>query len=584
MRKFLLLLLFLPLFTFGQNVQFGLKLANQDTNAIVDDQNSIQEGEVLRMELHMAAVGTDDYTALSNFKYLFLDIQYNHNIVTPRTGCFDFPGIDAISDPGVATEKYDFANTSFGSADNHNLMEKYSAWKDGTIVYSAQNAKWSVVRIAIQLSTKSFQDVLDATTYTTNISLFDMCFDVKPGASTDTEKQFRINLAGLEDTAAALPTSIYADKSAGVYNFAIEEAVTYSTKLHFDLPETLDPTNFQVNVAKGSMGGEEMPTTYTLDANADVVINDVELDSAYSLFTLEPIDGSYIPDVHTVTDAYRAFKFLTDVGINGGDYQYNGFEGFSADANLDGTLNSADTYGLLAYVMGVDVSGGDGSGYCLPNQNEDGTWFHGCTATVKIEDYNEEVLGASVSLNKEEGDTGGGWESEFIPTEDGQTFTFGYWHHGDLDQSHSTAYPATVEVSAMSAKSFNISFSSKPVGTVNFDMVSKIENGQVIVELKHSGEPIVGMQARIKYDTDRLILKDIVYDTGNTTTNFSKPLNKGLLFGTLSVDGSLNIKEGTPFKLIFDTIGTVNNTTGLFYFENTDAVKANGDKMTLKIQ
>lgn len=584
MKKLLLLFLFLPLLTFGQNVQFGLKLANQDTNAVVDETNSIQEGEVLRMELHMAAVGTDDYTALSNFKYLFLDIQYNHNIVTPRTDCFAFPGIDAISDPGVATEKYDFANTSFGSADNHNLMEKYSAWKDGTIVYSAQNAKWSVVRIAIQLSTKSFQDVLDATTYTTNISLFDMCFDVKPGASTDTEKQFRINLAGLEDTAAALPTSIYADKSAGVYNFAIEEAVTYSTKLHFDLPETLDPTNFKVLVSKGF---DNQATEYTLDANADVVVNEVELDSVYSLFTLQPIDGSYIPDVHTITDAYRAFKFLTDVGVNGGDYQYNGFEGFSADANLDGTLNSADTYGILAYVMGVDVSGGDGPGYCLPEQAEDGTWYHGCTATVRIEDFNEEVLGASVAINKAEGETGGGWSSEFTPTENNQTFTFGYWHHADLDQSHSTAYPATVEVSAMSAKVFNapaLNLSAKAVGTVNFDMVSKLENGQVVVELKHSGEPIVGMQARIKYDTDRLVLKDIVYDTGNTTTNFSKELNKGLLFGTLSVNGSVNIKEGTPFKLIFDTVGTVNNTTGLFYFENTDAVKQNGDKMTLKIQ
>src|SRR6056300_290021 len=581
MKKLLLLFLFLPLLTFGQNVQFGLRLVNQDTNAIVDDQNSIQEGEVLRMELHMAAVGTADYDSLVNFKYLFLDIQYNHNIVTPRTGCFDFPGIDAISDPGVAIEKYDFANTSFGSADNHNLMEKYSDWKDGTIVYSAQNAKWSVVRIAIQLSTKSFQDVLDATSYTSNISLFDMCFDVKPDASADTEKQFRINLAGLEDTAAALPTSIYADKSAGIYNFAIEEAVTYSTKLHFDLPETLDPTNFQVNVAKGSMGLQEMPTTYTLDANADVIVNDVNLGDTYSLFTLEPIDASYIPDVHTVTDAYRAFKFLTDVGINGGDYQYNGFEGFSADANLDGSLNSADTYGILAYVMGVDVSGGDGPGYCLPTQNEDGTWFHGCTATVRIEDYNEDVLGASVALNKEVGGTGGGWSSEFTPTEDGQTFTFGYWHHVDLDQSHSTTYPAQITATA---KSMGMSLSSKAVGTVDFDLVSKIEGGQVIVELNHSGTDIVGMQARIKYDTDRLILKDIVYDTGNTATNFTKPLNKGLLFGTLSVNGETNIKEGTPFKLIFDTIGTVNNTTGLFYFENTDAVKANGDKMTLKIQ
>jgi hypothetical protein len=580
MKKLLLLFLFLPLLTFGQNVQFGLKLVNQDTDAVVDETNPIQEGEVLRMELHMSAVGTADYDALVNFKYLFLDIQYNHDLITPVEGCFDFPGIGIISDPGVVTEKYDFSNTSFNSLDNHNLMQKYIDWKAGNISYAPQNAKWSVVRIAIQLSTKSFQDLLSPGDYTTATSIFDMCFDVKPGSAADVEKEFRINLAGLEDTAAALPTSIYADKSEARYLYSIEEAVTYSTKLHFDLPNTLDPTNFQVNVAKGSMGLQEMPTTYTLDANADVVINDVKLDSVYSLFTLEPIDGSYIPDVHTVTDAYRAFKFLTDVGINGGDYIYNGFEGFSADANLDGTLNSADTYGILAYVMGVDVSGGDGPGYCLPEQAEDGTWYHGCTATVKIEDYNEEVLGASVALNKSEGGTGGGWSSEFTPTEEGQTFTFGYWHHVDLDQSHSTAYPA--QITAKAAKA-DISLSSKAVGTVNFDMVSKIEGGQVIVELNHSGTNIVGMQARIKYDTNRLVLKDIVYDTGNTATNFSKTLNKGLLFGSLSVDGSTNIKEGIPFKLIFDTVGTVNNTTGLFYFENTDAVRANGDKLTLNI-
>ena len=236
--------------------------------------------------------------------------------------------------------------------------------------------------------------------------------------------------------------------------------------------------------------------------------------------------------------------------------------------------------------MGVDVNAGNegGSGYCLPEQAEDGTWYHGCTATVKIEDYNEDVLGASVSLNKAEGETGGGWSSEFTPTENNQTFTFGYWHHGDLDQSHSTTYPGSIGAPSINGKTFTINLSAKAVGTVNFDMVSRVEGGEVVVELKHTGESIVGMQARIKYDTDRLILKDIIYDTGNSVTNFSKPLNKGLLFGALSVNGKSNVKEGTPFKLVFDTVGVVTNTTGLFYFENTDAVKANGDKMNLNIQ
>ena len=198
MKKITFLLLLFLLLTFSQNVQFGLDFYNADTEAVVDENNSIEEGEKLRAELNMSAVGSDDYAALTNFKYLFLDIQYNHNILTPVVDAFSFPGITAISDPGPITEKYDYSNVSFNSADNHNLMEKYSAWKSGTITYSDYNAKWSVVRIAIQLSTKSFQDVLDPSTYLSNTPIFDIVFDVKPGASSDAEQQFRINLAGLK--------------------------------------------------------------------------------------------------------------------------------------------------------------------------------------------------------------------------------------------------------------------------------------------------------------------------------------------------------------------------------------------------
>ena len=114
-------------------------------------------------------------------------------------------------------------------------------------------------------------------------------------------------------------------------------------------------------------------------------------------------------DVHTVTDAYRAFKYLTDVGANGADLTYNSFAGFSADANLDKVLNSADTYGLLAYVMGVDVSNGQ---WCLPELIEETQeWYHGCTAVVPIDQYNEDVLGAALDLTTGEG----GWDSVIYP-------------------------------------------------------------------------------------------------------------------------------------------------------------------------
>src|SRR5210317_285647 len=399
MKKLLLLFLFLPLLTFGQNVQFGLKLVNQDTDAVVDETNPIQEGEVLRMELHMSAVGTADYDSLVNYKYLFLDIQYNHNILTPVTDGFAFTGIDAVLDAGPITAKYDFPNTSF-SIIQGDLRDSHTKWKNGTATYSAQNAKWSVVRIAVQLSNKSLQDLLDPSTYLTVNSIFDMMFTIKPDSNLDAEQEFRLTLAHIEDTDGVMITNpIYATATDGREYYSVEEAVTYNATLHFNLPETLDPTNFKVTVSNGdTMSETSTSTTYTLDANADVILTDVTLDQVYSVWNLEPIDASYIPDVHTVTDAYRSFQYLTDVGINGTDTTYDNFGLFSADANLNQAFNSADTYGLLAYVLGLDVAGE----FCLPQQNDDGTWYHGCTATVLYENFTIAKLGAELDIRKTE--------------------------------------------------------------------------------------------------------------------------------------------------------------------------------------
>ena len=584
MKKLLLLLLFLPLLSFGQNVQLGLEMFQigaDDEFYTVDADNPIEEGETLLMEVHMAAVGTADYDSLVNYKYLFLDIQYNHNILTPVTDGFAFTGIDAVNDAGPITAKYDFPNTSF-SIIQGDLRDSHTKWKNGTATYSEQNAKWSVVRIAVQLSDKSLQDLLDPSTYLTVNPIFDMMFTVKPGSNLDTEQEFRLTLANIEDTDGVMITDpIYASATDGREYFSVAEAVTYNATLHFNLPETLDPTNFKVTISDGDMMSEtSTPTTYTLDANADVILPDVTLDQVYSVFNLEPIDASYIPDVHTVTDAYRSFKYLTDVGINGTDTTYDNFGLFSADANLNQTFNSADTYGLLAYVLGLDVEGQ----FCLPEQNEDGTWYHGCTATVLYENYTIEKLGAELDIRKTESEQTEApqyWNGNFTPTENLLTFDFAFWHHVDLDQSHSTTFPANL--AAKAAKS-GLNLSTKAVGTTTLDLVSRIEDGLVKVELTHDGLDIVGLQARIKYDTSKLVLKNIIYDTGNTVTNFSKPFEGELLFGGLSTDGKSTIKKGKAFTLEFTPIGTVNNVTGLFYFENTDAVKANGDKINLNIQ
>ena len=584
MKKLLLFLLF-PLVSFGQNVQLGLEMFQNDTNEVINADNPIEEGLLLRMGLHMFAVGSDDFTLLADSRYLFVDIQYNNQVLSLIGDAYDFPALDLTATGGTMEERYTFSNTSISQRTN-DLKLAYNRWQAGDNTYSQQNAKWSVVRVAIQLSDAGFDAFMDESTIRTEEPLFTQVFQVKAGAAAITEQHMFINFATIDNVDDTQVTSLYTTASA--YFHPVIEAVSYNAKLHFELPEAIDPTNFQVTVFD-ELGEARLPVT--LDAAGDALVSDVDLDKTYFVSNLDPIDRTYIPDVHTVTDAYRSFKYLNDVGINGTDTTYDNFGLFSADANLNGNFTSFDVYGLYAYVLGIDVqaNGGQsdapGDTLCLPFLDENGVWYHGCTATVLYENFTIEKLGAQIgqalSGTASETTEETYWNSEFTPTEDNLEFDFAFWHHVDLDQSHSTAFPATL--TAKSAKS-GLNLSSKAVGTTTLDMVSRIEDGLVKVELTHDGLDIVGLQARIKYDTSKLTLKNVIYDTGNTVTNFSKPFEGELLFGGLSTDGKETIKKGKAFTLEFTPIGTVNNVTGLFYFENTDAVKANGDKINLNIQ
>lgn len=588
--KKLLFFLLIPLLSFSQNIQLGLEMFQNDTNEVVDVNNPIEEGLLLGVGLHMLAVGSDDFALLADSRYLFVDIQYNSQILSLIEDEYDFPALDLTTTGGTIEERYTFLNTSISSR-NSDLLTMHKEWNDGLATYSENNAKWSVVRVAIQLSDAGFDAYMDSSTIRTVEPLFVQVFQVKTGVADITEQHMWINLATVENVDGTDVTSIFTTQ-ADPYAHPVTEAVSYNAKLHFNLPEAIDPTNFQVTVFEQNSSEARLPIT--LDAAGDVIISDVDLDKKYYVSNLDPIDRTYLPDVHTVTDAYRSFKYLNDVGINGTDVTYNNFELFSADANLNGEFTSLDVYGLFAYVLGIDVQANGGQGdapddtFCLPFLDENGIWYHGCTAAVLYENYTTDKLGATVEINmNRDSDTPlvedqmNGWSGEFIPTETNLDFEFAFWHHVDLDQSHSTAFPAQLTAKA---GRMGLSLSNKAVGTTTLDMVSKIEDGKVKVELTHNGTDIVGLQGRIKYDTSKLKLENIIYDTGNIVTNFSKSGNGDLLFGGLSTDGKENIKKGKTFVIEFTPIGTVNNTTGLFYFENTDAVKANGDKMNLKIQ
>lgn len=579
MKKLLLTLLFLPLVGFSQNIEAYLTFTNITKGGAIDDPNiSTRVGDEIQMELNLKAVTAAELETLNNgqFKYLTLDIGFNNNSFT-STGHKDFPQVNALNDTNPFAESYDFEDQRFvSSRDITVLQSRHIDWSQNGGYVSDE--KYSVVRIAVQLSNKNISEMFNGTTA---VAVYIERFIIQEGADLDPDAEFTINLGTMQ----RLDGGYISDFDPGDFTQGSTDNATYNiseylspstaplTTLQYVLNDNLNPTDFEAIVMEMSDTNSTTVVTetgYPLDADGKVQIADLEIEKTYTAW-LRPINTDYIPNIHTITDAYRSFKGLNDKGVNGNQSILDPWEEFTADLNLNGTFDSVDVWGLLGYVLGLDVNAEVSENFCVPEQ-ENGEWFHGCTSVTKYELYTVEYLTGYFN------EGGPDWQPFFTVTDESVTHNFAYWHHGDLDFSHSTPYPIN------NGGGKGRFFSNKPVAVTSIDMVSRVEGDKVILELNHTGRDFVGMQARIDFDTSILEFENIEYATGSTAMNFTKNVNNELLIGALIKEGDANIEKGRIFRLEFKTKSNVTNTTGLFYFKNTDAVQKDGNKLELNIQ
>lgn len=581
-KLFTSLFLLTSFLSFSQRVIWEAKFFNNSTSEVVTEQTPIMEGDTLRVEFHFRVIDATKYQNLDddNTRYFFGDFQYNNDAFTRVPDAFAFPGIDNLGDNSPITATYFYDNYLFTTGRSFDaLQNRYTDWvANGGYVVDDQ---WSVVRTTFQLSNTEVVNLIDANTLETPIPFFDMLFTVNQNAHQQdiTDLKFFMAMGVLQDEAGANITDFDPGHGEDGYVMDLVDDAGDNVVIKIHLAETLDPTNFNIYV-NGNNG-----TSYegVLDVNGEFVINDIPYDDTYYA-SIQPIDNSYVPDIHTVTDAYRSFVGVTDVGINGTERQFDVFETFIADVNMDNILDSRDVYWLLAYVTGIlTTEESQTQGLCLPTSTtaEDGTvtWSFGCNTLVNYGNYTEELLGTSMD----------NWISEFSPEFGGANiFEFAYWNHSDIDFSHTTPYPAPSE-----APKANFAHQEKTSGTlahlavgeITIDMVSDIrDDGKVEVTLKLNDSDLAGLQSRIKYDRDILELEEVVFNTGNTLTNFTSHDTSNIVFGTISANGEEDVKTGDIVKLIFEPLEDISNITGLFYFYNTDAVKMNGDKLILNIQ
>jgi glyoxylate carboligase len=128
------------------------------------------------------------------------------------------------------------------------------------------------------------------------------------------------------------------------------------------------------------------------------------------------------------------------------------------------------------------------------------------------------------------------------------------------------------------------SYSAKTLEDVNLSVSSTLTDGKVVLTTTLTKEGLAGLQVIMNYDNTKLQLDNVVFDTGNTMTNFSTDKDGRLTFGSIDQLKTARIKKGTPYKLIFTPKVQLTNTAGLFFFVLSDAVDATGKKVNLIVE
>ena len=305
-----------------------------------------------------------------------------------------------------------------------------------------------------------------------------------------------------------------------------------------------------------------------LNAQGEATFSQFKIGDKFGVIITPAFQKSWLNNVVTVTDAYKAFLAIANVGLDGNSQflQYPAIEKIVGNVTkTDNTFDQNDAYYLFASVMGIDVS----ANAMIPSS----------TATaIKF------VSGKKSGFNA-------GTINDYVVTINSATQTedFAYAFGGDLDFSHSSAPSSVASQSVTNPGMMNrtiapIYYANAVLEKATLSLSSKIEGGKVVLTTSLSKADLAGLQVIMKYDESKLTLDNVVFDAGATVTNFSTNKDGRLTFGSIDQLKTARIKTGTPYKLVFTPKVPLTNTSGLFYTELSDAVDAKGNKIDLIVE
>jgi hypothetical protein len=517
--------------------------------------SNLKVGDTLSIK-YTVSKGTNPVTTP---RYFWLRYQFNNKALSYLSTTWSQGSSSQTFYTGWSN--YGFTSNTTNNKVATSLYEQYlaSPWA------YAVNADWNVGQLTVQRTDASVDGIIATQKFIilsksdyTNIHKLDLGYSIDAAGSY-------ISPITTTGTAVSLGTV-----TGGKASFNVRVAFPSSDTTVQYLTAKLIPQN--VDGTFNDAGAITAPFNSTGIAS----FTTTKVGEKYNVVIVAPANKDYLNNVVTVSDAYKAFLQNASVGIAGTTnyFQYPTLEkkiGNVTTANT--TFGNDDAYNLFSYVMGIDVSSKakipfkTATSYGFLYGKKD-VWYTGVLTDRLIE-----ITSAT------------------------QTEDFAYAYSGDLDYSHSTdpssiassvvgmSVNSTATIKSNSVASFtSIAYEPKKLINATLSLSSKIEGTNVVLTGTLTAADLAGLQVIMNYDDSKLTLDNVVFDTGNTITNFSTHNNGRLTFGSIDQNKASKIKVGTPYKLVFTSKVPLQNTTGLFFTILSDAVDVNGNKVNLIVE
>ena len=551
----LVLILLMPFLSFGQLT----------INQTVVNQPPYKVGDTLTIKYTIDR-GT------TNPRYFWLRYQYNNKVLLPFTNNISYSQGTSVQVYSTEWPNYKFTPNVNKSATS--LYEQYllTPWS------YTQNSDWNVGQLTLQRTDASINGVLatqkfiikDNTDYT-DIHKLSLSYSINDSSNYISP----INTSGTPITLGNV--------TGGSSTFKVKVAFPSSYTTITD--HTVQLMKLKTD-GSGQIDWTQQPLkTAPLDATGEAIFTTLKIGDSVGVFVAPAWQKSWMNDIVTVSDAYKAFLAISQVDINGNSTYFT-YPALEKKVGLitknKSTFSESDSYYMFAHIMGINVD----SNAMIPT-----------TTSTNIKWY-------SGLLNQ-------GWldgtpTNRVLITSNTQTANAVFAWGGDLNWSHSTNPSIVAQniqngvvtnstsnniISSMGLKTMSTntlnsvgSYESQQYEQAKLSVVSKLENGKVVLTTTLTKEGLAGLEVVMNYDSTKLTLDNVIFDSGSTITNFSTHDNGRLTFGSIDQLKTSRIKTGTPYKLIFTPKETLTNTAGLFYFVLADAVDANGNKIDLIIE